>query len=51
LSAGRRSSVPFVVLKKGGALVSTVSPPDEELAKARGVRALFFLVEVTTSET
>jgi NADPH:quinone reductase-like Zn-dependent oxidoreductase len=37
------------VLKKGGALVSAVSQPDQELAKARGVRALFFLVEVTTA--
>jgi NADPH:quinone reductase-like Zn-dependent oxidoreductase len=39
----------FVILKKGGALVSTVSQPAEELAKANGVRALFFLVEVTTA--
>jgi NADPH:quinone reductase-like Zn-dependent oxidoreductase len=39
----------FVVLKKGGVLVSTVSQPSEEQAKANGVRALFFLVEVTTA--
>ncbi|MDR3486236.1 MAG: NADP-dependent oxidoreductase, partial [Bradyrhizobium sp.] len=38
----------FAVVKTGGALVSTVSPTDQERAKAYGVRALFFLVDVTT---
>jgi NADPH:quinone reductase-like Zn-dependent oxidoreductase len=49
LVGGETQQRSFGVLKKGGALVSTVSQPDEELAKARGVRALFFLVEVTTA--
>jgi NADPH:quinone reductase-like Zn-dependent oxidoreductase len=38
----------FGVLKHGGALVSTVSPPDLALAERNGVRAGFFLVDVTT---
>jgi NADPH:quinone reductase-like Zn-dependent oxidoreductase len=33
----------FNVLKKGGVLVSVVQPPDQALAKERGVRALIFL--------
>jgi NADPH:quinone reductase-like Zn-dependent oxidoreductase len=37
------------VLKPGGTLVSTVSPPDAEEARRRGVTARFFLVEVTTA--
>lgn len=32
----------FAVLRSGGVLVSTVSPPDEALAKAHGVTATFF---------
>jgi NADPH:quinone reductase-like Zn-dependent oxidoreductase len=32
----------FAVLKKGGALVSAVSQPDQKLAEAHSVRALFF---------
>ena len=38
----------FAVLKRGGALISAVSPPDEAQAVAHGVTARFFLVEVTT---
>jgi NADPH:quinone reductase-like Zn-dependent oxidoreductase len=38
----------FAVLKSGGALISTVSQPDQALAAARGVKAVFFLVNVTT---
>ena len=36
------------MLKAGGHLVSAVSAPDPETAKARGVDARFFLVKVTT---
>jgi NADPH:quinone reductase-like Zn-dependent oxidoreductase len=49
LVGGETQRRSFAVLRKGGALISTVSQPDEDLAKARGVRALFFLVEVTTA--
>ncbi|MBS7542490.1 NADP-dependent oxidoreductase [Ancylobacter oerskovii] len=44
--AGRRS---FSLLKRGGVLVSTVSAPDQEEAARYGVRALFFVAEVTTA--
>jgi NADPH:quinone reductase-like Zn-dependent oxidoreductase len=36
----------FAVLRRGGMLVSAVAPPDAGEAAARGVRALFFLVDV-----
>jgi NADPH:quinone reductase-like Zn-dependent oxidoreductase len=39
----------FQVLKPGGILVSVASPVSEETAKSHGVRAVFFLVEVTTA--
>ena len=39
----------FAVLKRGGTLVSAVSPPDQAAADRHGVRAMFFLVNVTTS--
>ena len=39
----------LAVLKRGGTLVSAVSPPDQTTAKRHGVRAMFFLVNVTTS--
>jgi NADPH:quinone reductase-like Zn-dependent oxidoreductase len=39
----------FTVLKPGGVLVSAVSEPDPQKAAQRGVRALFFLVEVSSS--
>jgi NADPH:quinone reductase-like Zn-dependent oxidoreductase len=39
----------FAVLKPGGVLVSVVSPPDQQRANDRSVRALFFLAEVSTS--
>ncbi len=48
LVGGETQQRSFAVLKTGGALVSTVSLPDQERAKAYGVRALFFLVDVTT---
>lgn len=38
----------FAVLKRGGALVSAVSPPDQDAAAERGVKTAFFLVNVTT---
>jgi NADPH:quinone reductase-like Zn-dependent oxidoreductase len=39
----------FSVLKPGGILVSAVAAPDQEKAARHGVRALFFLVEVSSS--
>jgi NADPH:quinone reductase-like Zn-dependent oxidoreductase len=38
----------FTVLKPGGVLVSAVSEPDPQKAAQHGVRALFFLVEVSS---
>ena len=38
----------FAVLKPSGILVSVASPIPQEMAAARGARAVFFLVEVTT---
>jgi NADPH:quinone reductase-like Zn-dependent oxidoreductase len=38
----------FAVLKPGGVLVSAVSAPDQRKAADHGVRALFFLVEVSS---
>ncbi len=38
----------FALLKPGGVLVSAVSTPDQERAARHGVRAFFFLVEVST---
>lgn len=38
----------FDLLRAGGTVVSSVAEPDQELAVERGVRALFFLVSVTT---
>ena len=38
----------FSVLKPDGVLVSAVSAPDQQQAAAHGVRALFFLVEVSS---
>jgi NADPH:quinone reductase-like Zn-dependent oxidoreductase len=48
LVGGELQTRSFAVLRSGGALVSAVSPPDQALANCRGVRALFFLVDVTT---
>jgi len=39
----------FEVLKPGGTLVSSAAAPDQERAAQRGVRAVFFLVEITTA--
>jgi NADPH:quinone reductase-like Zn-dependent oxidoreductase len=38
----------FDDLKRGGRLISSVSPPDADLAARYGVRAAFFIVSVTT---
>lgn len=38
----------FDVLKPGGILVSSAAMPDQDKASQRGVKALFFLVSVTT---
>ena len=38
----------FAVLKPGGVLVSAVSEPDQQKAARHGVRALFFLVDVSS---
>jgi NADPH:quinone reductase-like Zn-dependent oxidoreductase len=38
----------FAVLKPGGVLVSAVSAPDQQTAARHGVRALFFLVDVSS---
>ena len=48
LVGGETQERSFMVLKRGGLLVSAVSKPDQALAERYGVRALFFLVEVTT---
>lgn len=50
LVGGETQTRSFAVLKRGGRLISAVSRPDQELAKANGVEALFFLVNVTTKE-
>jgi NADPH:quinone reductase-like Zn-dependent oxidoreductase len=46
---GRTQERSFAILKPGGALVSVVSAPDQERANARSVRALFFVVEVSSA--
>ncbi len=38
----------FEVLKPGGILVSSVSPPDRDKASLYGVQGVFFLVKVTS---
>jgi NADPH:quinone reductase-like Zn-dependent oxidoreductase len=38
----------FAIVKPGGVLVSSVAPPDEDKAARHGIRALFFLVEVSS---
>jgi NADPH:quinone reductase-like Zn-dependent oxidoreductase len=49
LVGGEMQARSFAVLKTGGVLVSTVSQPDQEAAARHGVRAWFFLVNVTTA--
>lgn len=49
LVGGEVQARSFAVLKPGGALISAVSPPDQAIAATRGIRAAFFLVDVTTA--
>ena len=49
LVGGEVQARSFAVLRPGGILVSAVSEPDQEIATRHGVRALFFLVNVTTA--
>jgi NADPH:quinone reductase-like Zn-dependent oxidoreductase len=39
----------FAVVKKGGVVVSSADEPSQDDAKRRGVRAMFFIVDVTTA--
>lgn len=48
LVGGETQTRSFDVLHRDGKLISTVSPPDQRLAKNHNVHAEFFLVEVTT---
>jgi NADPH:quinone reductase-like Zn-dependent oxidoreductase len=49
LVGGEVQARSFAVLRPGGILVSAVSKPGQEAARRHGVRALFFLVNVTTA--
>ncbi|MGK3962072.1 zinc-binding dehydrogenase [Sorangium sp. So ce118] len=49
LVGGDAQARSFAVLKPRGTLVSAVSNPDQAEAARRGVRASFFLVDVTTA--
>lgn len=48
LVGGETQTRSFPVLRRGGKLISAVSPPDQDLATQHGVDAAFFLVNVTT---
>jgi NADPH:quinone reductase-like Zn-dependent oxidoreductase len=48
LVGGETQARSFQVLRRGGKLISAVSPPDQALAQREGVAAAFFLVNVTT---
>ena len=48
LVGGETQTRSFAVLERGGALISAVSKPDQALAASHGVRAEFFLVDVTS---
>lgn len=50
LVGGETQERSFSVIRKGGVLVSTVSQPDQTIATASGIKAMFFLVNVTSSE-
>lgn len=47
LVGGETQTRSFQVLRRGGRLISAVSPPDQHLAQSHGVAAAFFLVNVT----
>ncbi|WP_245277498.1 NADP-dependent oxidoreductase [Rhizobium leguminosarum] len=48
LVGGETQRRSFQVLRRGGKLISAVSPPDQDLASQHGVEAAFFLVSVGT---
>jgi len=48
LVGGETQTRSFQVLRRGGKLISTVSQPDQDLARSHGVDATFFLVKVTS---
>jgi len=48
LVGGETQTRSFQVLRRGGKLISAVSPPDQHLAEHFGVEAAFFLVNVTS---
>jgi NADPH:quinone reductase-like Zn-dependent oxidoreductase len=48
LVGGETQQRSFQVLRRGGKLVSAVSPPDQQRAQSHGVDAAFFLVNVTS---
>jgi NADPH:quinone reductase-like Zn-dependent oxidoreductase len=47
LVGGETQTRSFQVLRRGGKLISAVSPPDQHLAQSHGLDATFFLVDVT----
>jgi NADPH:quinone reductase-like Zn-dependent oxidoreductase len=49
LVGGETQTRSFQVLRRGGKLISAVSPPDQVIAESHGVDAAFFLVNVTSS--
>src|SRR5262245_48199716 len=48
LVGGETQKRSFQVLRRGGKLISAVPPPDQHLAQSHGVKAAFFLVNVTS---
>ncbi len=50
LIAGETQERSFAVLKRGGILVSTLAEPDQEKARAHGVRALRYTVNENAAE-
>jgi NADPH:quinone reductase-like Zn-dependent oxidoreductase len=48
LVGGETQKRSFQILRRGGKLISAVSPPDQHLAQSHGVEAAFFLVNVTS---
>ncbi|MGO6696052.1 NADP-dependent oxidoreductase [Rhizobium johnstonii] len=50
LVGGETQRRSFQVLRRGGKLVSAVSPPEQDLASQHGVEAAFFLVSVGTEQ-
>jgi NADPH:quinone reductase-like Zn-dependent oxidoreductase len=50
LVGGDTQTRSFQVLRRGGKLISAVSPPDQAIAQSHGVEAKFFLVNVTSRQ-